>query len=55
MNVNRGSAIIEPPSPTEIPDQDRADSITDGLATEIITNASALNFTLDSDTLDEIQ
>ena len=42
-------------SPTEIPDQDRADSITDGLATEIITNASALNFTLDSDTLDEIQ
>ena len=42
-------------SPTEIPDQDRADSITDGLATEIITTASALNFTLDSDTLDEIQ
>ena len=42
-------------APTVIQDQSQASSISDGIATEVITNASALNFTLDSDTLDQIK
>ena len=42
-------------APTEIANQDIASSVKDGLASEIITDANGLNFTLDSDTLDEIK
>ena len=42
-------------APTEIAGQDSGSAILDGVATEIITDANGLNFTLDSDTLDEIK
>jgi len=42
-------------APTEIAGQDSGSVVADGLATEIITDANGLNFTLDSDTLDEIK
>ena len=42
-------------SPTEILMQDSPTVVTDGIATELITDSNALSFTLDSDTLDEIK
>ena len=42
-------------APTDIPAQDSPSSIQNGEATEVITATSALTFTLDSDTLDEIK
>ena len=42
-------------APTEIAGQDSGSSVSDGIATEIITDSNGLNFTLDSDTLDEIK
>ena len=42
-------------APTEIAGQDSGSVIEDGIATEIITDSNGLNFTLDSDTLDEIK
>jgi len=42
-------------APTEIAGQDSGSVIADGIATEIITDSNGLNFTLDSDTLDEIK
>ena len=42
-------------APTDIPSQDSPSSVSNGEATEIITATSALTFTLDSDTLDEIK
>lgn len=42
-------------APSELPAQDSPSSIVEGEAIEIITNSSALTFTLDSDTLDQIK
>jgi len=42
-------------APTVLADQGTQQSFTDGVATEIIVDSSALTFTLDSDTLDEIK
>ena len=42
-------------APTDIPAQDSPSSVANGEATEVITSTSALTFTLDSDTLDEIK
>ena len=42
-------------APTVLADQGSQQSFTDGVATEVIVDSSALTFTLDSDTLDEIK
>jgi hypothetical protein len=42
-------------SPSVISEQGSPDSVTEGVSTEIIIDSSALTFTLDSDTLDEIK
>ena len=42
-------------APSELPAQDSPSSITSGEAIEVITASSALTFTLDSDTLDQIK
>ena len=42
-------------APTDIPAQDSPSVVKNGEATEVITDSSALTFTLDSDTLDEIK
>tara|TARA_Y100001938_G_scaffold18198_1_gene22501 strand:- start:1211 stop:4558 length:3348 start_codon:yes stop_codon:yes gene_type:complete len=42
-------------APTVLADQGTQQSFTDGVATEIIIDSSALTFTLDSDTLDSIK
>ena len=42
-------------APTVLADQGTQQSFTDGMATEIVIDSSALTFTLDSDTLDSIK
>jgi len=42
-------------SPSVISEQGSPDSVTEGVSSEIIIDSSALTFTLDSDTLDEIK
>jgi hypothetical protein len=42
-------------APSELPAQDSPSSIINGEAIEVITSSSALTFTLDSDTLDQIK